>query len=134
MGKRSERFAITAVVAAAAGYVAGILTAPKSGKETRQEIKDVTVKQIRDFEAQLKAKHTELNKLIDEVKGKVSQVAEDRKKDIEDVAEKATIAKDRVRLALSDIRDGEVNDKDLQNAIKDAEKAISHLRKFLNTK
>lgn len=134
MGKRSERFAITAVIAAAAGYVAGILTAPKSGKETRQEIKDVTVKQIRELEAQLKAKHTELNNLMDEVKQKLSKVAEDRKKDLDDVTEKATAAKDKVRLALSDIRDGEVNDKDLQNAIKDAEKAISHLRKFLNNK
>lgn len=131
MGKRSERFAITAVIAAAAGYVAGILTAPKSGKETRDEIKDVTTKQIREFEAQLKAKHTELSNLIDETKQKLLRATDDRKKDIEDATEKATHAKDKVRLALSDIRDGEVNDKDLQNAIKDAEKAISHLKKFL---
>lgn len=131
MGKRSERFAITAVIAAAAGYVAGILTAPKSGKETRDEIKDVTTKQIREFEVQLKAKHTELSNLIDETKQKLLRATDDRKKDIEDATEKATHAKDKVRLALSDIRDGEVNDKDLQNAIKDAEKAISHLKKFL---
>lgn len=134
MGKRSERFAVTALVAAAAGYIAGILTAPKSGKETREDIKDATVKQIKELEAQLKAKHTELNNLIDEVKQKLTRTAEDKKKDIQDATERATVAKDKVRLALSDIRDGDVSDKDLQNAIKDAEKAIDHLRKFLSSK
>ena len=35
-----KKVAVGAVVAAAAGFVAGILTAPKSGKETREEVVD----------------------------------------------------------------------------------------------
>lgn len=37
-----NKFAIGALIGAAAGLVAGILTAPKSGKETRQDIADKT--------------------------------------------------------------------------------------------
>lgn len=33
------KFALGALIGVAAGFVAGILTAPKSGKETRQDIK-----------------------------------------------------------------------------------------------
>jgi gas vesicle protein len=35
------KFALGALIGAAAGFVAGILTAPKSGKETREDIKTV---------------------------------------------------------------------------------------------
>lgn len=38
------KFAIGALLGAAAGFVAGILTAPKSGKETREDLKDTAVK------------------------------------------------------------------------------------------
>ncbi|HSW77649.1 MAG TPA: YtxH domain-containing protein [Candidatus Chromulinivoraceae bacterium] len=34
------KFALGAIIGAAAGIVAGLLTAPKSGKETRADIKD----------------------------------------------------------------------------------------------
>jgi gas vesicle protein len=34
------KFALGAMIGAAAGIVAGLLTAPKSGKETRSDIKD----------------------------------------------------------------------------------------------
>ena len=35
------KIALGALIGAAAGFVAGILTAPKSGKETREDIKNV---------------------------------------------------------------------------------------------
>jgi len=40
MMKKETKFGLVAAGAAVAGYVAGILTAPKSGKETRKDIKD----------------------------------------------------------------------------------------------
>ena len=39
--KITKKVLIGTALGLAAGYVAGILTAPKSGKETRQDIKDV---------------------------------------------------------------------------------------------
>ena len=38
MSKRSRNFALGTAVAAAVGYLAGVLSAPKSGKETRKDI------------------------------------------------------------------------------------------------
>jgi len=35
-----KKVALGALIAASVGYVAGVLTAPKSGKETRQDIKN----------------------------------------------------------------------------------------------
>ncbi len=40
----SKKFLLGATIGAIAGFVTGILTAPKSGKETRQDIKDASVK------------------------------------------------------------------------------------------
>ena len=50
------------------GYLAGILTAPKSGKETREDIKDTAVKTYSEAEKQLKKLHTELNDVLAEAK------------------------------------------------------------------
>lgn len=131
MGKNMGRFALGAVVAAAAGYVAGVLTAPKSGKETRQDIKDAANKRITEIEKQLKQKHTELNNLMKTVAEKAGALKGGAKKEADGVLGKATSAKDRVREALSGIRDGESSDKDLQKAIDEAEKAVEHLRTYL---
>ena len=57
MDKRVKKFAIGTVIAAAAGYVAGLLTAPKSGKETREDIKNTAVKTYKVAEKELKELH-----------------------------------------------------------------------------
>lgn len=131
MGKQTGRFAIAAVIAAAAGYVAGVLTAPKSGKETRQDIKDATNKKITEFEKQLKQKHTELNTLLNDAGERINKVKGSAKEDLEQLTTRAMQAKDKVRIALSGVRDGESSDKDLQKAIDDAQKAIDHLRTYM---
>lgn len=131
MSKQTGRFALAALFAAAAGYITGILTAPKSGKETREDIKDAASQQVREAEKQLKQKHTELNDLIQDASKKVSSASQTAKKEFDKKLSQAHKAKDKVRVALSGIHDGESSDKDLQNAINDAEKAIENLKKYL---
>ena len=60
------KFAIGALIGIAAGFVTGILTAPKSGKETRDEIK-LKALEVKD-DAVVKAK---------DAKHKAGDVAED---------------------------------------------------------
>lgn len=71
------KFALGALVGMAAGVIAGILTAPKSGRETR---------------ADLKTKAYELRDQADEktesVKSKVGDVTEDVKAKAEDLRER----------------------------------------------
>jgi gas vesicle protein len=71
------KFALGALVGAAAGLIAGILTAPKSGKETRGDIKAKaaelkTEAAKRAEEAKLKADHvkTEVIEKVEEYKGR----------------------------------------------------------------
>lgn len=131
MDKRTGKFAIAALLAGAAGYVAGILTAPKSGKETRKDIKDAAQKHISELERQLKKLHTELSAHITKVKKEAANLKGKAKKEADLLLERATSAKDAVRVALSSVHGGEADDKELQQAIDDAEKAVKHLKQYI---
>ena len=65
MSKRSRNFALGTAVAAAVGYLAGVLSAPKSGKETRKDIARTASKARIEGEKQLKNLHSELNILLE---------------------------------------------------------------------
>lgn len=131
MDKRTKRFAIGAVVAAAAGYVAGILTAPKSGKETRKDIKDTAVRTYNAAEKELKVLHTELSKLMDEAGKKAQELKGSAQKNLDKAVAGAKVAKEKARELLSAVHEGDADDKDLDNAVKEARKAAQHLKSFL---
>ncbi|HEX7368390.1 MAG TPA: YtxH domain-containing protein [Candidatus Saccharimonadales bacterium] len=133
MGKgTAKKFAIGAGLAALAGYLAGILTAPKSGKETREDIKDTTKKSLSEAEKQLKKLHTELGGLIDQAKDTGGELSEKTRERLDDLLEKARDSKEKARELLSALHEGEADDKDLDRAISEATKAIDHLRSYLS--
>ena len=63
---KKGRFSLGLLVGAAIGAIAGLLTAPKSGKETRQDIK----RKAGDIKQNVEGK-------IADAKGKVQHVADD---------------------------------------------------------
>ncbi len=132
MGKNSKNFAIGAVIAAVVGYVAGILTAPKSGKETRKDIQDKAVKTKAQAEKQLKKLHSELNDLVDKGKEKSIELKSTAAKEFEKAMDKAQGAKDKARNILSAVHEGDADDKELQAAIEDVNSAIDNLKKYVN--
>lgn len=132
MDKRTKRLAIGTVVAAAAGYIAGILTAPKSGKETRQDIKEAAERTYTTAEKELKVLHTELNQLIDEARTRGSEVTGTAKESLDKAMAIAKTAKEKTRELLSAIHEGDADDKDLQKAIQEGRKAATHLKNYLN--
>lgn len=131
MAKTIKKFAIGAAVAGAAGYVAGILTAPKSGHDTRDDLKDVTRRGMSEAERDLKKLHTELGSLLNEVKDKSEGVSDKTQKEMADLLDKAKDTKEKAREMLSAIHEGGAEDKDLRKAISDANKAIDHIKIFL---
>lgn len=131
MDKRTKKFAIGAVIAAAAGYVAGILTAPKSGKETRDDIKDTAVRTYTAAEKELKLLHTELSKLMDEANKKIGELRGSAQVNLDKAVAGAKVAKEKARELLSAVHEGDADNKDLDNAVKEAKKAVEHLRSFL---
>ncbi|MEJ0073616.1 MAG: YtxH domain-containing protein [Candidatus Saccharibacteria bacterium] len=128
-GDVAKKLALGAAISAILGYIAGILTAPKSGKETRADIKDTAVKTYSAAEKELKKLHTELTDVIDEVSDRISSFR--NRKDVSDALDKGRDAKQKAREVLSTLHDGETDDKDLRKAIADATTAIQHLRDFL---
>ncbi len=135
MGKiEGKKFAFGTAIAALGGYIAGLLTAPKSGKETREDIKNAATKSAAEAERQLKRLHTQLNEVLEEAKKQAIDLTGKARKEYDMLIEKTQAAKEKTRELLSNLHEDVAEDKDLQNAIKDADKAIEHLKTFLKKK
>ena len=133
--KKSEgtvkRFAIGAALTALAGYIAGILTAPKSGKETREDVKNAAVETYTTAEKELKKLHTELNDVIAEGVDRLGGLRGKSEKSLDEAVTKGKQAKEKAREILSGLHDGDVEDQDLKKAIAEATKAVENLRNYL---
>lgn len=125
------KIAIGAALSAVAGYIAGILTAPKSGKETREDIKKQAVETYSAAEKELKKLHTELSDIMAEIGDKIVELRGKGGKSLDEAVAKGQKAKDKAREVLSTLHDGEAEDKDLQKAISEATKAVENLRNYL---
>lgn len=134
MKDSTKKFALGAGIAAAAGYLAGILTAPQSGKETREDIKNTAVTTIREAEKQLKRLHTELNDTIAAAKEEAERLTGKAKKELDAAIEVSKDAKEKIREILSAVHEGRAEDKELQRSIRDAKKAIAHLKAYLKSR
>lgn len=130
MGK-AKKFALGTLFAAAAGYLAGILTAPKSGKETREDIKDATAKGVAEAEKQLKKLHTEMSTVLNKAKDEASSLKGKAREDLDAAIAKAFGVKEKAREVLSAVHEGKADDKELKKAIEDATKSIEHLKKYI---
>jgi gas vesicle protein len=132
MSKRTtKRFALGAILAALGGYLAGILTAPKSGKETRKDIKDTAERTISEAERRLKKLHTQMNELLAEAKKRTASLTGKAKDELTAAVGTTNVAKEKARELLSASHEGKVEDDDLQKAIEEAQSAIKNLRNFL---
>src|ERR1700749_2579201 len=93
-----RKFAIGAALSALAGYIAGILTAPKSGKETRENIRTKTEASYATAEKELKKLHTELTDAINGVTGHIDSFK--NRKDVNAALKKGQDAKQKAREVL----------------------------------
>lgn len=127
----AKKIAIGGTLAAVAGFVAGILTAPKSGKETRGDIKAAADRSMAEGEKELKRLHTELDKVIADAKGRGNDLSAKAQKELTQLTDKAKDTKEKVREVLSALHEGDAEDQDLKRAIKNANSALEHLNDYL---
>ena len=132
MKDKTKKFALGAAIAGAVGYITGLLTAPKSGKETRKDIKDAASKARSDAEKQLKTLHSELDQLIGQGKTKVGSLGAKAKDELNAALKGAQTAKDKARNILSALHEGAAEDKDLDKAINEVKKSLGHLKKYIS--
>ncbi len=94
-----SKFALGALIGAAAGVVAGVLTAPKSGKETRADLK-----------AKAEKAKVDASKKADVVTAKANDMAKDAKEKAQGVANKfadeAVSLKSRTESAVEGAKKG----------------------------
>jgi gas vesicle protein len=126
-----KRVAIGSVIAGAAGYLVGVLTAPKSGKQTRQDIKATANKGKVEAERELKKLHTDLGKSIDEAKVRGAKLNAKARQELNELVIKAKDTKEKVREVLSALHEGDADDKDLSKAVKQANQSLNNLKKYL---
>jgi gas vesicle protein len=127
----AKAVAVGAVLSAGAGYLAGILTAPKSGKETRKDIGKSVNKAKIDGEKQLKKLHSELSDMIDEAETRTKKARTKANAELKEATAKANHAKGKARELLSAIHDGEADDPHLQAVVEEIKLAKRNLSKYL---
>lgn len=111
------KFVLGAALAAAAGYIAGVLTAPQSGKETREDIK-VAAEKAR----------VELTELTERAKVEATKLSGKAKEEVHKAIELATHARDKVANVA---KNGTTSDKDFDKSLAEAKAALDHLKTFL---
>ena len=131
MGKAIKRLGVAIGLAAAVGYVAGLLTAPKSGKETREDIKHAAKTGMDQAERQLKNISGELADLVEEAKRRGAEMNERARKQLDDLVAQARAAREKAREVVSAVHQGDAQDEDLRLAVNQANSALGHLRDYL---
>jgi gas vesicle protein len=131
MVKKIKNIAALTGLAAAAGYLVGILTAPKSGRNTRSDIKKTASKAKTEGEKKLKMLHSELREAIDAVTKRKNKASAKASKEMKEAIKTANQAKEKARQLLSALHDGDADDPNLKAVIKEVSDAKADLEKFL---
>lgn len=131
MSKNSSKWAVGTLLAGVAGFVTGILTAPKSGKATRKDIKDAAIKARAEAEKELKSLHSQLNTTLEKTKEESVKIGAKAKDEYDKAVIKAKAAKEKIRDLLSSLHDGDAEDPDLKKALQEAKEALKSIEKFI---
>jgi gas vesicle protein len=125
-----KKVAIGAAIAAVGGYITGILTAPKSGKETRKEISMEAESLKGSAEDELHNVNEELKGLIKQTKEKTVALGSGAREEFNEAVIRAKDAQNKSTTVLKAFRAGEANDPELNKAVKQAKLAKKNLSKF----
>lgn len=127
----AKRFAVGTGLAAVAGYLAGILTAPKSGKQTRRAIKTDAKKGVKLAEEEVKNIHSELDMAVDDLKSRGSKAGKLTAKEVSELVDKAKTGKAKTQEVLTAFKKGEAKDEDLNKAVIQAKRAVKNISKYI---
>ena len=104
---KGKKFGLGILVGAVVGVIAGLLTAPKSGKETRQDIKNKAKEVKGAAERKLKDAHKELGKLSSQAKAKAADLKGKAKEELNELSKKADSLKEQIKAAITSIKSGD---------------------------
>jgi gas vesicle protein len=125
-----RKIAVGSALAGLAGYVAGVLTAPKSGEQTRKDLAAKAGEIKEETKQQLEGLNEELKVLLKTSKDKTVTLSSSARAEFNEAVVKAKDAQNKTTELLKAAKAGEANDPDLNKAIKQAKLAIKNLSKF----
>lgn len=128
-----KKLALGAAIGVVAGFVTGILTAPKSGKETRQDIKKTANNVKREAEKKLKELSGELTVLISKGQKLALEQGSKAKAGLDAAVKRGQEAQQKVKEVISALKSGETDEPELKKAIGEAKKARDDLVKFFKS-
>jgi gas vesicle protein len=126
-----RKWALGALIAGAAGYVGGILTAPKSGKETREDIADKAVDVKNDTRVELENLQDDISDLLAKAKAKAESLGSQAREEINEAVLRAKDVQSKTSVILKAMKAGEAEDPELNKAVKQAKQAKKNLSKYL---
>jgi len=125
-----RKIAVGSAVAGVAGYLAGVLTAPKSGRETRDELAQKAGEVKDTAEDQLLEVNEELKEMIKSTKVKTVALSSTARAEFNEALMRAKDAQNKSTQVLKAVKKGEATDPDLNKAVKQARLAMRNLGKF----
>lgn len=128
-----RKVAVGSAIAGLAGYLAGILTAPKSGKQTREDIADKAGDVKQGAETELNQLNLDLKDLIKQTKDKAGTLKASAKAEFDEAVVAAKDAQDKATHVLKAVKNGEAADPELNKAVKQARQAAKNLGKYLKS-
>lgn len=131
MSNNKRGIAVGTVLVAAAGYVAGLLTAPKSGRETRKDIRHTALRAKTEAERKLKVAHSELAGLMNQASELAKKSKHTADEELKKAIERAKNVGTKTKIILSAVHEGEAEDHDLQLALDEVKVAIKHLKQYV---
>jgi gas vesicle protein len=126
-----RKFAVGAAIAGIAGYLTGILTAPQSGKDTRDDIANKAGDIKASAEDQLRDLSIELKNLLKEARSRSLALSSQAREDFNEAIVKAKDAQNKASTVLKAVKAGKADDPQLNKAIKQARQAQKNLARFL---
>jgi len=128
-----RKLAIGAAVGGVAGYLAGILTAPKSGDQTRKDIANKAGEVKDETGEQLQRAADELNSALKTAKGKSVNLSAKARAEFDETLIKARDAQNKAGEVLKAFRAGESSDPELNKAVKQVKLAQKNLSKYFKS-
>ncbi|MBX4201395.1 YtxH domain-containing protein [Candidatus Saccharibacteria bacterium] len=128
-----RKLAVGSAIAGAVGYLAGVLTAPKSGKETRTDIANKAGDVKDSLALELSQLNDELKDLIKMAKAKTVSLSSTARAEFNEALIRAKDAQNKASQVLKAFKNGEASDPELNKAVKQAQQATKNLGKFFKT-
>jgi gas vesicle protein len=125
-----KKMAVSALIAGVAGYIGGVLTAPKSGKETRRQLTEEAEGLKDSAEDQLQKANDELKVLLKDAKTKTVALSAQAREEFNEAVLRAKDAQNKTSTALKALKNGAADDPELNKAVKQARQAVKNLSKY----